>query len=217
VVTDQQLAELIRTAFIHDDRLSAQPVEVLVDNGVVTLRGTVQSFRRKLAAQEIAGQFEYVRDVQNHLLVEPAAGTADIEVAEHVRSALGAHADVTQEAITVAVEGGNVTLTGHVGSTWERAQAEDVARSARGVREVNNLLMVDALEAVAEEQLGEQIRAAFAHTRGLRDAEIHVAVSDAAVVLSGEVENLWQKQMAQSVAERFRLVRLRNEILVRGA
>ena len=214
-MTDQQLAELIQAAILLDDRLSAQPIEVSVEDGNVTLTGTVQSFRRKLAAHRIAGNFDYVRDVQNDLAVEPAYATADTEVAGYVRSSLDAHADITKEAVTVSVKAGNVTLTGHVASSWERAQAEDIARSARGVRDVNNLLVIDVFEMAADEQMSEQIHTALIHARGLRDADIHVAVSDAAVVLSGEVDHLLQKETAQSVTERFRPVRLQNDIVVR--
>lgn len=63
--------------------------------------------------------------------------------------------------------------------------------------------------------MSEQIRTALSHARGLRDADIQVAVSDAAIVLSGEVDHLWQKETAQSVTERFRPVRLQNDIVVR--
>ena len=42
-----------------------------------------------------------------------------------------------------------------------------------------------------------------------------MAVTDGAVFLSGEVTELWQKEAAQAVSERFRPVTLRNDIVVR--
>lgn len=213
--TDRQLCSLISSAFVIDERLSAQPVHVTVTDGVVTLDGTVQSFRRKLAAHEIATQFDDVRELHNNLAVEHSYTATDADVASFVRSSLEADADITKETITVSVKQGTVTLSGNVVSPWERAQAEDIARSAKGVRDVHNLLLCDGSEKAADEQMSEQIRSALTHARGLRDAEIQVAISHVALVLSGEVDHLWQKEMAQGVAERFRPMVIQNDIVVR--
>jgi len=214
VISDQQLAQLIQDSLLSDGRLSAGPVLVSVSQGVVVLKGTVQSYRRKLAAQQITAQFDYVRDVENQLKVEPACVTADEKVAQNVRQSLDAHSEVTKQAITVSVESGIVTLTGNIASPWERIQAEDAARSARGVRDVINLLVIDAIEMVVNDQMSQRIRTALRHARGLRHAEINVAVSESAVILSGQVDHLWQKDAAQGVAEQFRPVHLQNNIQV---
>ena len=216
-INDQQLAALVHAALLRDERLSAQPINVSVQDRMVRLSGIVQSFRRKLVAQEIAAHFEHVRDVRNALTVEPAFVNADHEVATYVRSSLDAHADITKEAITVGVDAGKVTLTGHVASRWERSLADDIARSARGVRDVQNLLVINEFEKSVDEQMSAQICVALSHARGLRDADIHVAISDTAVVLSGEVQHLWQKETAQSVTERFRPVTIQNEIVVNSS
>ena len=50
---DQVLAGLINQAMLQDGRLSSQPVDVTVRDGVATLRGTVQTFSRKRAAGEM--------------------------------------------------------------------------------------------------------------------------------------------------------------------
>jgi osmotically-inducible protein OsmY len=102
-----------------------------------------------------------------------------------------------------------------VGSPWERALAEDITRSARGVRNVKNYLDVRPFEMAVDEQMSHQIRRALSESRGLRDADVHVAVNDGTVVLSGEVDHLWQKETAQSVTGRFRPMRLQNDIVVR--
>ena len=46
------MAKLIQAAILFDDRLSVQPIEVAVEDGIVTLTGAVQSYRPKLAPQE---------------------------------------------------------------------------------------------------------------------------------------------------------------------
>ena len=216
IQTDAALAKRVRAAFTKDERLSAQPIRVAVKGGVVALTGTVQTHRRKLAAFEIAASFEGCRDVMNGLIVEPVAGILDEEVAGNVRAALDAHADITKATVAVSVAAGEATLTGHVGSHWEHVIAEDVARSARGVRDVTNLLVVDLMERIEGSQLSQDIVEALAATAGLKDADVQIAVSDSAVVLSGEVARVWHKAAAEAVVKRFWHRRVQNDIAVTG-
>jgi osmotically-inducible protein OsmY len=211
---DDELASRVRHALRMDGRLSAQPIKVEVTEGVVTLRGAVQSYRRKLAAHELAASFDGCRGVVNQLSVQPAGQLSDDDVAEHVRNTLHAHADITKETITVAVSNGSVTLSGNVASYWERVIAEDVALSVKGVRDVQNLLVVDLPRQIEDEALCREMRAAFAQARGLRGQDIDVAVTGDVAVLSGKVRELWHKEQAESVARRFRIRDVRNDIVV---
>jgi osmotically-inducible protein OsmY len=209
---DEKLGEQIRQAFMLDGRLSEQPIEVTVRNGTVTLTGTVQSHNRKLAAQNIATSIEGCRGVVNKLQVEPLGHVTDEHIAEYVRAALDAHADITKETVIVSVSNGAVTLSGSVASQWERTLAEDVARGCKGVHTVKNLLVVNLGGQIEDEALCREIQAALACTRGLGDTDLRVAVNGDTVVLSGEVPELWQKETAETVAKRFRLSRVRNEV-----
>jgi osmotically-inducible protein OsmY len=217
MTSDEQLAGRIRQAFINDERVSARAIKLSVENGIVTLTGTVQSHRRKLAAQELASSFEGCREVVNELRVVPPGRLPDAEVAERVRAALRTHAEITKETMSVTVSRGSVTLSGSVSSYWERAVAEDVALGTRGVRAVTNMLLVDQKGQVEDEALALEIRAALSQTRGLRGQRIDVAVSGDTAVLSGRVDALWKKQMAAVVTRRFRVADIRNDIVVSPA
>lgn len=213
---DEMLRGQIRQALLLDDRLSEQPISVAVENGTVTLTGTVQSHNRKLAAQLVAASLDGCRDVVNALEVKPPGHVSDERIAEYVRAALEAHADITAEAITVSVSNGIATLSGTAASHWERTLAEDVALGSKGVCAVKNLLVVNLDEQIEDEALCREIQAALSYTRGLRDAKLRVAVNGDAAVLSGEVPTLWQKETAETVARRFRVSQVRNEIIVIG-
>lgn len=214
--TDTELAKLIKHANFRDEGLSSQPIGISVSKGIVTLNGSVQTYRRKLVAHEIASSFEGCRDVINELIVEPPGSISDEETANNVRAVLDAHADITKETIAVSATAGIVSLNGNVGSQWERLIAEDVARSARGVKDVQNFLVVDFPTKMEDKRLKQDIEAAFSHARGLKDRNIHVAVSEGAIVLSGEVLNLTQKEMAERVIRQFRFREIRNDLLVTG-
>lgn len=211
---DRTLASRIHSALLRDHRLSSQPVEVSIEHGIATLRGTVQSHRRKLAAAEIAASFHECHGVINELTVEPPHSLTDEQIADLVRSALSAQAEIHKSSIAVSVKAGAVILSGGVGSAWERRIAEDVALAVQGVRDVRNLLLVDAIAQGAGEALSREIEDAMSDVRGLQGVPIHAAVAGDSVVLSGKVSALWQREAAEAVVTRFGLFRIRNDIQV---
>jgi osmotically-inducible protein OsmY len=214
MVTDKELGKLIKQAILRDERLSFQPIEVSVNNRIVTLAGSVQTYRRKLTAQELVSSFEDCRDVVNKLTVNPPSSIPDKEITNNVRSALDSHADITKETIAVSVTAGLVSLNGNVGSQWERIVAEDVVRSVRGVKDVSNFLIVNLPDKMEDKRLEQDIEEALSQARGLKDEKINVAISGGVIVLSGNVPSLPQKEMAERVARQFRLWKIRNEIVV---
>lgn len=214
--SDDELISLIESDLLNDSRLASSPIRVTSKDGVVTLEGTVLSHRRRLLAHEIAACYEGVRDVVDRLVVEPLAAASDEEIAASVRAALDANAEITKQTVAVSVVGGKVNLTGNTGSYWERAIAEDVARSTHGVHDVINLLRVNLESKVDDSELGSAISAALQRSSGLEGTKLAVAVANGQIVLSGEVAALWQKEMAGRVALQFGSMYLRNEIVVTG-
>ena len=199
---------------VYDKRLSAQPIEISVKDAIVYLTGTVQSYRRAVAAYELAASVPGVREVSKHLVIEPPGNLRDDEVADYVRAALDAHSEVLKGAIAVSVSGGVATLDGSVRDAWQYAVAEDVARSARGVRDVRNRLMVDLLEQINDEEISYEIQSAIHHICGISGAGIKVAVNDRAVVLSGTVGTLPTKEFAERVARNYGALNVRNDVEV---
>lgn len=215
--TDEDLAQHVYEALVRDERVSALPIRVLVEAGIVTLRGTVQASRRKLAAQEIAAACSGCRGVRNELVVEPPGTPSDEEIAAAVRRALEAQADIQKDVITLDVHSGLVTLRGSVRTARERTLAADVARAARGVVDVHDLLLVDPVTLAQDSEASQEIRAALASSSGLEGASILVAIGPSAIVLSGEVREPGQRELAETVVRQFRPIHIRNDIVVRRA
>ena len=67
--SNEELRNLIEATLLNDSRLSAQPIQVTVRGGQVTLEGAVQSYRRMLLAQQIVANFDGVHSVINKLRV----------------------------------------------------------------------------------------------------------------------------------------------------
>ncbi len=213
-MTDQELEHDLTVELLNDDRLSLHPIGVTVKEGVVTLEGCVQSYRRKLLVHEIVAGHVGVRDLLDRLVVEPPLPATDAEVADRVRAALDASADVTKSSVTVEVRGGKATLRGNAVDPWERIVAEDIALSVRGVRAVHNLLVINAPQKKEDEELSQAIKSAFGRSYALSQSRIQVAVSHNFAVLSGEAPSFAQKRLATVVAQRFDVTGVRNDIVV---
>lgn len=215
MLTDEDLAELVENAIRRDERVYLQSIDVSVNDRIVTLDGTVRSRRRKLVAYEIASSFEACRDVVNKLTVNPENPPPDKEVVKNVVSSLNANADIVEGTINIVVADGVASLTGTVKGEWERLVAEDVALSAKGVRDVENNLILDPILGVYSEELAKGIKTAFDHARGLKGVTIEVEISGRTAVLLGIVHMLSQKETAEIVVRRFGLQDIRNEIIVK--
>ena len=67
--SDERIREEISDQFMEDDQLDASDIEVNVQDGVVTLTGTVEDRRSKRMAEDMAERASGVRDVMNNLKV----------------------------------------------------------------------------------------------------------------------------------------------------
>ncbi len=59
-----------------------------------------------------------------------------------VNELLTQHAGIDASDVEVSVDNGEVTLSGTVGSRWQKRLAEDIASSCRGVNDVHNRLTI---------------------------------------------------------------------------
>ena len=136
-------------------RLTADPdvkrYEIDVDtiDGVVTLRGKVDTQTMKASAERIARDTDGVRRVVNELIVD--ADRKDNDDPDHsdlgIKTAVGRKLsgddDVRRVNVDVDVVDGYVTLSGVVHNEHERMSAEQLAREVEGVKGVRNDLVVE--------------------------------------------------------------------------
>jgi osmotically-inducible protein OsmY len=178
-----------------DERVNAENIEVIVNDGTVTLRGTAPSYRSKWAAAEAARRVWGVYSVENQIDVRLPAPTDDERIATDIRDALMRDADLDSRHINVDVQGGQVTLRGTVSSGWAKSRAEDDARWTRGVVSVTNELVVVPSTSASDRQLAVQIEQALRRDAAVNAERIDVTVDDAHVTLSGIVRN-WAERNA---------------------
>jgi osmotically-inducible protein OsmY len=117
-----------------------KPIQVLVDEGHVTLSGEADwNYQRETAeraVRQLAGVIGVTNNIAVRQPVKPAA------VAERIRKAFERNADLDSKGIRVDADGGKVVLSGVVRSWYERKMAEEAAWSMAGVTTVTDNLAV---------------------------------------------------------------------------
>jgi osmotically-inducible protein OsmY len=193
--SDSEIQQSVLRELKWDTRVEETEVGVTVEHGTVTLTGTVDSYAKKLAAQEAAHRVFGVLDVANDLQIRVprSMGRSDGEIAQAVRNALERDVWVDEERIKSTVSNGSVTLEGDVRLMCERDDVERTVSRLAGVTGVDNRIRVKPASIKAE-----YVRAAIEEAlerRAEREAQqIIVEVHDGKVKLSGRVRSWAEKR-----------------------
>jgi osmotically-inducible protein OsmY len=139
-VGDAEIAETIARQ-LRWNTVVPDTVDAAVDNGYVTLRGTVEWSYQRDAAERPINSMRGVYRVTNLITVEPREPVA-ADLGQRVHEALSRMADLDARSIGVAATNGTVHLQGSVRTFAEKRIAEHAAAAAPGVREVSNDLLV---------------------------------------------------------------------------
>ncbi|HOG45177.1 MAG TPA: BON domain-containing protein [Anaerolineae bacterium] len=193
IKTDIRQAVLEQLA--NDERVSVERVDVMVNDGQVTLRGTAPSYRSKWAAAEAARRVWGVYSVDNEIEVRLTAPNEDQRIATDIRNALMRDADLDSRAINVDVHEGHVTLRGTVATGWAKSRAEEDVRWARGVVGVTNQLVVVPSSSATDRDLAPQIEQALRRDAAVNADNIDVVVDSRHATLNGIVRN-WAERNA---------------------
>ena len=121
--------------------IPADKIKVTVNNGWVTLEGTVDWEYQKSLAKSAVKKLKGVTGVTNKIEVRPKVTPQ--EVKGKIEEALRRSAELDARRITVEVEGSTVKLYGGVSSWAEREEAERAAWSAPGTTMVENHILVN--------------------------------------------------------------------------
>ncbi len=193
--SDEELQGEVVFQLGWDSRVKRNEVGVTVCKGVVTLTGVVDSYAKKLAAQQAAHRVAGVLDVANDIEVRAPGDKErnDAEIAHALRHALEWNVLVPASRIYSTVSNGWVTLKGEVECYRERVDAERAVSVLPGVRGVFNEIQVKT--PVEPERVKFLIEDVLERRADREASRIRVNVDEGEVTLTGAV-NSWDEKKA---------------------
>jgi osmotically-inducible protein OsmY len=138
--TDPDLAKAVVNALKWNAGIPAGKLDVTVSQGWVTLKGEVEYAFQKIDAERAIRYLSGIKGITNLIVVKPPVLPSDLK--QNIEKALVRNAEIDARNIQVEVVGSKVILRGAVRSYAEWKEAEEAARSAPGVTEVENHILI---------------------------------------------------------------------------
>lgn len=234
IINARQEAQ-IWTTYALSPYLRATDLSVTVIDGKATLSGNVAEDVQKDLAEAIAEGVNGIKKVDNQIKVE-----ADYKAPN--RGNMRGYADVVDDAtITSAVKSkllwsrhtegmdtkvntnnGKVELTGSVSTAEAKKHAETLAKNTKGVRSVDNRLVVsdkaangksyskDNAEkgtAIADSWITTKVKSTFMYSSNVNSSDISVNTDKGVVTLAGKVDSGAEQALAIELAQNIRGVK----------
>lgn len=138
---DPELARAAVNALQWNILVPHDKIQVLVEDGWITLKGEVPWFYQREEAERAVRNLAGVKGVSN--LITVALSPTPTDVKQRITESLRRAAELDADRITVEVQDHRAILRGTVRSYAEMLDAERAARKAPGITEVENHLTVD--------------------------------------------------------------------------
>ena len=238
--SDAEIAGAIKQAAFYDPRVKSFNINASVTNGIATLTGTVDTLNAKLAAEALARNTVGVVAVKDLLQARSAESIADVILKAHLTDALAFDPLLDAGQVFSTVSGGQVKLTGTVGSFFERAEASDAASRLSGVTLVDDEIRVrdpaipyvysayldpyapyvatwyilSARPFGTDSDIAKRIKDGFLWTPFVHSGNIHVSVVNGKATLTGTVRSFRERQAASDNALDAGAVTVDNELKV---
>jgi osmotically-inducible protein OsmY len=199
-MSDNDVERWVTDQLHWEPKLDSNAIAVAVNDGEVTLRGTIGSFREKRDAEKTAQRVYGVRTVTNDLKVRLLTehGRDDADLRGAVLRAL--HLDsLIPETVDARVDDGWVTLTGTAAWQYQREEAAYLAGNVLGVLGVDDQIDLTYTEARTGD-VQESIRKAFKRNAKIDSEDVAVDTHNGTVVLSGSVSSWTEHDEALAAA-----------------
>jgi len=198
--SNQELQTDVQNAIKWEPLLNAAEIGVIAKDGVVSLTGVVNSYAKKMEAENAAKKVIGVKALVEKIEVKlPSTWTkTNAEIANEVLAGLKSNWSVPNDKVTVKVEDGWVTLEGELPWNFQKDAAKSAVNYLTGVKGVTNNIKIKSETHDKIEQ--KDVENAIARSWSVDDSDINVSVSGTTVTLSGTVNSWHQRDEAGRIA-----------------
>jgi osmotically-inducible protein OsmY len=185
---DEQIQIDVLKELKVDPSVTSTQIAVTVQNGVVTLTGSVPHFFEKTSAEEAAQRVGGVRAVADEIDVKLMGEyeKTDEQIANAALNAVEWNFSVPRD-VKVSVANGWITLRGETEWDYQRQAAKRAVDHLMGVRGVKNEMTIRAQAHASDVQ--KRIEAAFKRSAETEGKKISVHVDGNKVTLAGKVHS----------------------------
>lgn len=198
--TDADLKKDVLTELSWDPLIPETRVGVMVNEGVVTLSGHLDTYAEKVATKRAVERVGGVKAIAMEIDVIPLGihQRSDTEIAAAAEHALAWSTAVPADKIKVTVEKGWVTLDGEVDWNYQRRAVEHMLRPLKGVVGISDNIRLKMLPVPLN--LANRIRDALTR-QAVREAKrIEISVDGGVVTLRGHVHSWAERNAAEGAA-----------------
>ncbi len=198
--TDEMIQKDVTEELHWDPILNACKIGVAVSEGVVTLSGEVNTYRKKIATEHAAQRVEGVRAIVQEIIVTPVSVNqySDLQIAHAIISSFEWHTEIPHEDLKIKVQKGWVTLEGEVNWNYQRQAAERMVSSIGGVKGLTNLIIVKPI--VEAQDVKNKISNALKRSAIVKAQKIKVETNGNKVTLAGRVRSWYERRAAEAAA-----------------
>jgi osmotically-inducible protein OsmY len=198
--SNQELQTDVQNAIKWEPLLNAAEIGVTAKDGVVSLTGVVDSYAKKMEAENAAKKVIGVKALVEKIEVKfPTSWTkTNTEIANEVLTGLKNDWSIPNERVTVKVEDGWVTLEGELPWNYQKESAKNAVNFLMGVKGVTNNIRIksESHDAIEKRDVEDAIHRSWS----VDDSDINVSVSGTTVTLTGTVDSWYQKEEAARIA-----------------
>lgn len=212
---NSELQTDVQNAIKWEPLLNAAEIGVTAKDGVVSLTGVVDSYAKKMEAENAAKKVIGVKALVENIEVKfPSTWIkTDAEIANEVLTGLKNNWTVPDDKVSVKVENGWVTLEGELVWNYQKEAAKSAVNHLTGVKGVTNSIKIKSETHNAIEK--KEVEDAIARNWSVDDSDINVSVSGTTVTLSGTVNSWYEREEAGRIAWKTSGVwHVKNELLV---
>ncbi|MFY8004938.1 MAG: BON domain-containing protein [Chitinophagaceae bacterium] len=199
--TNEELQKNVQDAIKWQPQLNAAEIGVIVCDGVVTLTGTVDSYLKKIEAENATKNVAGVRAIVEKIEViyrKMLNKKSDSDIAYDILNIYQLNSQIPENTIKIKVEKGWVNLGGELNWSYQKEEAKNAIKNLDGIIGVTNNILIKpkALNLLEKEVIENLLKLSWT----LNAEDINVSVDGTSVTLDGKVAALYQKEEAERIA-----------------